>query len=65
MKITDVYINGFGIFHDQSVSSMDQKLVLLYGHNEAGKSTLLGFIRSVLFGFPRVNSKDAQYAPLA
>jgi uncharacterized protein YhaN len=65
MKITDFYINGFGIFHDLSVSNMDHPLVLLHGNNEAGKSTLLGFIRAVLFGFPRVNAKDAQYVPLA
>lgn len=65
MNITDFYINGFGIFHDQSASNLASGVVLFQGHNEAGKSTLLGFIRSVFFGFPRANAKDAQYAPLA
>lgn len=65
MKISGVYIDGFGIFHDQSISDLDRDLVLFYGHNETGKSTLLGFIRSVLFGFPRANSKDPAYPPIA
>ncbi len=65
MKITDIHIDGFGIFHDQSISGMDKDLVLFYGHNEAGKSTLLSFIRSVFFGFPRANSKDPSYPPVA
>ena len=65
MKITDAYINGFGHFHDQSVSDIGPGMVLFQGPNEAGKSTLLGFIRSLFFGFPRVNAKDAQYTPLA
>jgi uncharacterized protein YhaN len=65
VKISGAYIDGFGIFHDQAISGLDRNLVLLYGHNEAGKSTLLGFIRSVLFGFPRANSKDPLYKPTA
>ena len=65
MKITGVYIDGFGIFHDQSISDLGKDIVLYYGHNEAGKSTLLSFIRSILFGFPRANSKDSSYPPIA
>ncbi len=65
MKISGVYIDGFGVFHDQSVSGLDRNLLLFSGQNEAGKSTLLGFIRSVLFGFPRANSKDSLYLPVA
>lgn len=65
MKISGLYIDGFGIFHDLSISGLDQDLILFYGHNEAGKSTLLGFIRSVLFGFPRANSRDPAYPPVA
>lgn len=65
MKITGAYIDGFGIFHDQTINGLDKDIVLFYGHNETGKSTLLSFIRAVLFGFPRVNSKDPSYPPLA
>ena len=65
MKISGAYIDGFGVFHDQSISDVDKGLVLFCGHNEAGKSTLLGFIRSVLFGFPRANSRNPAYLPVS
>ncbi|MBW2368432.1 MAG: AAA family ATPase [Deltaproteobacteria bacterium] len=65
MRISGFHIDGFGVFHDQSVSGLDTDLIVFHGDNEAGKSTLLGFFRSVLFGFPRTNAKDARYDPLA
>lgn len=65
MRISSVYIDGFGIFHDESISGLSPGLVLFQGNNEAGKSTLLGFIRAILFGFPRANSADPNYYPLA
>ena len=65
MKITGAYIDGFGVFHDLSISGLDRDIVLFYGCNEAGKSTFLGFIRSILFGFPRANSRDSAYPPHA
>jgi uncharacterized protein YhaN len=64
MKISGLHIDGFGIFNDQPLSDLGRNLVLFHGRNEAGKSTLLGFIRSVLFGFPRANARDAAYPPL-
>ena len=48
-------IHGFGRFADLRVE-LDRGLNLLLGPNEAGKSTLLAFIRSVLFGFDRRQS---------
>jgi uncharacterized protein YhaN len=64
MRISSLYIDGFGIFHDESHVGLDPGLVLFQGNNEAGKSTLLAFIRAVLFGFPRANSRDPSYPPL-
>ena len=40
------------------------RVTVFYGPNEAGKSTLLAFIRTILFGFPSRN-RDAHYPPLA
>ncbi|HOP46965.1 MAG TPA: AAA family ATPase [Desulfobacteraceae bacterium] len=65
MKITSLHINGFGSFYNESITGLSPGLVLFQGNNEAGKSTLVGFIRTVLFGFPRANSQDAGYPPLA
>ena len=44
MRILDLHIDGFGKFHDLSVS-FDKDLNVVYGRNEAGKSTLHTFIR--------------------
>lgn len=66
MILRHLHIDGFGLFHDVSISDLNPHLVLVQGDNEAGKSTLLGFIRAVLFGFPRANAKDERfYPPLA
>jgi len=65
MRISSIYIDGFGVFCDQSISGLGDGLILFQGNNEAGKSTLLSFIRTILFGFPRANARDPQYPPLA
>jgi uncharacterized protein YhaN len=50
MKITDIRIDGFGVWHDLTVRSLSPELTVFYGPNEAGKSTLMQFIRAVLYG---------------
>jgi len=35
-----------------------------WGENEAGKSTLLAFLRAMLFGFPKKSTSARQYPPL-
>lgn len=52
MKLLDLYINGFGKFHKRSISFQDG-LNVVYGKNEAGKSTLHTFIRGMLFGIEK------------
>ena len=49
MKILSLHIEGFGKFHDLDISFKDG-LNVVYGKNEAGKSTLHTFIRGMLFG---------------
>src|SRR5690554_7710175 len=53
MKIDKLYIDGFGVFHDKNIQGFSKKINVLYGPNEAGKSTLLDFIRFTLFEYPR------------
>ena len=50
MKITDIKIDGFGVWHDLAIRGLSPELTVFYGPNEAGKSTLMQFIRSVLYG---------------
>lgn len=51
MKIKMLDIYGYGKWVNQKFDIQDE-LQLFYGQNEAGKSTLQSFIRSILFGFP-------------
>ena len=62
MKLTRLHINGFGRFSQEIVGPFDSGITVVYGPNEAGKSTLLEFIRTVLFGFPR-QARDKHYPP--
>ena len=63
MRIEELYLDGFGHFHQRSFGPVERPVTVFYGPNEAGKSTLLAFIRAILFGFPtRFNS---HYPPLA
>jgi uncharacterized protein YhaN len=64
MHLSGFHIDGFGIYHDQGVTALPRGLVLLVGENESGKSTLLEFIRTMLFGYPRRDKKTNDYLPL-
>lgn len=59
MRILDLHIDGFGKFHDLSVS-FDKDLNVVYGKNEAGKSTLHTFIRCMLLGLERGRGRAAR-----
>lgn len=52
MKLLDLHIDGFGKFHNRDVSFSDG-LNIIYGKNEAGKSTIHSFVRCMLFGLER------------
>ena len=51
MKIRELDIYGYGKWINQRFE-LDDHLQVITGQNEAGKSTLQSFIRSILFGFP-------------
>ena len=61
MRIAAAQIDSFGIFRDLRLPDLPPGLVLVHGNNEAGKTTLLWFLRGMLFGFPHGHSKDPQY----
>lgn len=65
MWVKGLSIDGFGVFSEREFRDLSPGLTVLYGANEAGKSTLLAFVRSVLFGFPRATkTRRAFYPPL-
>lgn len=59
MKILDIYINGFGKFHGRNLAFGDG-LNVVYGKNEAGKSTIHTFIRGMLFGIERQRGRASR-----
>ena len=59
MKFLELQIKGFGKFHDRSISFTDG-INVVYGKNEAGKSTLHTFIRCMLFGLKPQRGKAAR-----
>lgn len=63
MYICRLHIDGFGMFHNQGVQSLPNGIILFLGDNESGKTTLMEFIRMVLFGFHRRGSRN-NYPPL-
>ena len=65
MRFSGFFIDGFGLFHDVVLRSLPAGLIIFRGNNEAGKTTCLGFLRAILFGFPDGRSKENAYPPLA
>ena len=59
MKLLELHINGFGKIHDRTISFSDG-INVIYGRNEAGKSTLHTFIRGMLFGMERGRGRAAR-----
>jgi len=51
VRITDLHVARFGAFRDLRVDKLDAGLTVFCGPNEAGKTTLLQFIRAMLFGW--------------
>ncbi len=51
MRIHNILVEQFGAWHNQDVALSRCGLVVLYGPNEAGKSTLMRFVRRLLYGF--------------
>ncbi|WEK55443.1 MAG: AAA family ATPase [Candidatus Cohnella colombiensis] len=51
MYIRELQVEGYGALSAVNLK-LDAPVTIIYGTNEAGKSTLLRFTRSMLYGFP-------------
>ena len=65
MRIREIHVDGFGQFADKPFGPLERPVTVFYGPNEAGKSTLLEFVRRVLFGFPRRSGRVNPYPAMA
>ncbi|MBP1937717.1 ATP-binding protein [Paenibacillus sediminis] len=63
MKIHKLHIEGFGHIQQREFD-LDENVTILYGPNEAGKSTVLGFMRSMLYGIPSRTYTQERYEPV-
>ncbi len=61
MKIKDVQIDGFGVWSELTVHSMPDTMTVFYGPNEAGKTTLMQFLRTMFYGF--TPDRKTRYLP--
>ncbi len=50
MKIHSLDIDRFGLWSDLHLTKLEGGLNVFYGPNEAGKTTLMDFVRSILYG---------------
>jgi len=63
MRIESLYIDGFGHFAQHTFGPFEAPITIFEGENEAGKTTLLAFIRTILFGFSS-RGRDEHYSPI-
>ncbi|MDQ8738664.1 AAA family ATPase [Paenibacillus sp. LHD-38] len=63
MKLLKAEIDGFGQLYGRHIP-LDASVIIVYGPNEAGKSTMFGFIRSMLFGFAKRGQPQERQEPV-
>ncbi|REK76152.1 AAA family ATPase [Paenibacillus paeoniae] len=63
MRLQEAFIEGYGRFHDRRLD-LDAPVIVVYGPNEVGKSTLFGFLRTMLYGFARRSHPVLRAEPL-
>ncbi|UTI44383.1 AAA family ATPase [Niallia sp. RD1] len=62
MELKKITIYGYGKLENLTFS-IHSPIHVFYGENEAGKSTIMSFIHSILFGFPTKQQTELRYEP--
>ncbi|MFA7411922.1 MAG: AAA family ATPase [Tissierellaceae bacterium] len=60
MIIKELKLIGFGKFKDKELP-LDEGINLIYGENEAGKSTLHSFIHGIFYGFLKPDARKSTF----
>lgn len=63
MRITGIHIYGYGKLENVKFMPFSRQIQAIFGRNEAGKSTVMSFIHSILFGFPTKQQNSKRYEP--
>ncbi|MGC1954054.1 MAG: AAA family ATPase [Gammaproteobacteria bacterium] len=61
MRVVSLYLERYGTFSDRKLSFPESGLCLIYGTNEAGKTTALTALSDLLYGFPHLTPYDFQF----
>ncbi len=51
MRFLDIYVEQFGVLNNVELRDLSQGLTVIYGDNGIGKTTLVHFLRGLLFGY--------------
>lgn len=62
MRLLEAHIDGFGQLSNRRIK-FDAPVIVVFGPNEAGKSTIFGFVKSMLYGFARRNQPAERMEP--
>ena len=63
MRLTEIDIDRFRIWRNLLLRLDPKGLNVIYGPNEAGKTTLMRFIRSTLYGYEPLSTEPAWHRP--
>ena len=58
-----IHMQAFGRFYDKTIGPFSSGLNVVYGENEAGKTTLNAFMHGVLFGWTKAGGSKNPYKP--
>ncbi|MCY7916640.1 ATP-binding protein [Bacillus vallismortis] len=58
LRIKSLHIYQYGKFSNRTFHFSASPVQLIYGLNEAGKTTIMSFIESMLFGFPKTKKYE-------
>jgi uncharacterized protein YhaN len=61
MQLREIHIESFGTLRDRHAIGLSSGINVIHGPNEFGKTTLLNFVRRILFGFPDRRFKGNPY----
>jgi uncharacterized protein YhaN len=51
MEVKNLHVDGFGVWTELDLQALSPRVTIVFGANETGKTTLMQFIRSMLYGF--------------
>ena len=59
MKLKKITIDQFGVWRDLEMRGLGDGLNVVFGPNEVGKTTLMQFVRSMLYGVTVIDASGS------